>query len=331
MTLDRVRITRVGVGFILLTIVVGLAAVNTGNNALFMVEATMLGALIVSGVASRHNLRGLAVVVEAPPEAYAKQPFPLGFRLANGDRWAARRWLVVSVAGQQATSLVPFIARGSESTTGSLHLIVRRRGLHRVPHLRVASIFPLGLFYKVMRYSVGVELLVFPEILPLGVDSARQVGQSGEEPSRRVGRGHELLSLRRFRSGDDPRGIHWKQSARTGGLVFMEREGEHGRRLSILFDNAVGKLVAPRELDRFERLVSEAASAAVHHLQNGFEVELITRQVTLPFGRGRGHQLRLLEALALVEPSPVTATQLGHPRGQGADLRLGFGPKAVPL
>lgn len=330
MTLDRVRVTRVGVGFILLTIVVGLAAVNTGNNALFMVEATMLGALLVSGVASRHNLRGLEAAVEEPPEAYAKQPFRLGFRLKNLDRWAARRWLVVSVAGQQATSLVSFIARGSETPSGSLHLIVRRRGLHRVPHLRVASIFPLGLFYKVMRYPVNVELLVFPEILPLSVDSARQIGQAGEEPSRTPGWGHELLSLRRFRSGDDPRGIHWKQSARTGGLVFMEREGEHGRRLSILFDNAVGPLLEPREIDRFERLVSEAASAAVHHLQNGFEVELLTRQVSLPFGRGRGHQLRLLEALARVEPSPASATPLGRPRGQGADLRLGFGPRAIP-
>jgi uncharacterized protein (DUF58 family) len=329
MTLDRVRITRVGVGFILLTIVVGLAAVNTGNNALFMVEASMLGALLVSGVASRHNLRGLEAAVDEPPEAYAKQPFRLGFRLGNPDRWAARRWLVVSVSGQPATSLVPFIARRSEAPTGSLYLIVRRRGVHRIPHLRVASIFPLGLFYKVMRYPVGVELLVFPEILPLGVDSARQIGQSGEESSRTPGWGHELLSLRRFRAGDDPRGIHWKQSARTGDLVFMEREGEHGRRLSIVLDNAVGQLVEPREVDRFERLVSEAASAAVHHLQNGFEVELVTRQVALPFGRGRGHQLRLLEALARLEPSPVTATPLGRPPGQGADLRLGFGAKAV--
>jgi uncharacterized protein (DUF58 family) len=331
MSLERVRITRVGVGFILLALIVGLAAANTGNNALYMVEATMLAALVVSGFASRRNLRGLRAEVEIPAEIYAKQPFSLAFRLTNRDRWSARRWLAVSVGAHRESALVPFIRRGGASQRGSLHLIFRRRGRHDIPHLRVASIYPLGIFFKVMRYAIGVELLIFPEILPVGVDVTRQTGHIGDEPSRTAGWGHELLSLRRFRGGDDPRGIHWKQTARTGGLVFMEREAEEGRRLSILLDNAVGRLDGPGEEDRFERLVSEAASAAVHYLKGGFEVELITRRNTLPFGRGRIHQLRVLEALALLEPVPVEKTPLGHFAPQASELRLGFAPRGAAV
>jgi len=287
------------------------------------------GALVVSGFASRRNLRGLHAEVEAPDEIYAKQPFSLAFRLSNRDRWVARRWLAVSVGGHRESTLASFIPRGGESPPGSLHLLFPRRGRHRIPHLRVASIYPLGLFYKVMRYSIGLELLVFPEILPVGVDATRQTGHIGDEPSRTPGWGHELLALRRFRSGDDPRGIHWKQSARTGGLVFMEREAEEGRRLSILLDNAVGELRGAGEEDRFERLVSEAASAGVHYLKGGFEVELVTRRDRLPFGRGRSHHLRLLEALALVEPVPVEKSPLGPPSPQASELRLGFVPRGA--
>src|SRR5207248_2851943 len=108
----------------------------------------------------------------------------------------------------------------------------------------------------------------------------------GEGYAQRVGWGHDLHSLRAFRSGDDPRRIHWKQTARTGNMIYTEREAEEGRRLSIVFDNAVGALATPEAAERFERLVSEAATAAVDYLQRGFEVELVTRDERLPFGGG---------------------------------------------
>src|SRR5581483_578512 len=86
--------------------------------------------------------------------------------------------------------------------------------------------------------------------------------------------------------GDDPRRIHWKQTARTGSMIFTEREAEEGRRLSIVFDNAVGELATPESRARFERLVSEAATAAVDYLGRGFEVELRTRDERLAFASG---------------------------------------------
>ncbi len=49
-----------------------------------------------------------------------------------------------------------------------------------------------------------------------------------------------------------------------------------------------------RPNSRFEHLVSEAATAAVDHLARGYEVELVTRDGTLPFGVGARHRQAIL-------------------------------------
>jgi len=320
--LERVRITRVGVGLVLVTLIVGLAAVNTGNNALYLVESVLLALLVVTGFASRRNLRRLALAVDPPREAFAKRPVSLGFELVNLDRRLAKRWLTLAGDRRGRGTAVPWVA-GGERHAGRLDLLFERRGRHRLRTVWLGSLFPLGLFQKIMRYSLDLEILVYPELYPVASDPWREQGRGGERPSRRRGWGHELLALRRFRDGDDPRGIHWKQSARTGGLVFMERESEQGRRLSILLDNGIGD-ADEAALRRFERLVSEAASAAVQQLEGGFEVELVTRDETVPFGSGHAHRRRLLERLALIEPCAAGSGALRGGDPSALEMRLGF-------
>ena len=58
-TPEGIRITTVGLWYVLLSILVGITATNTGNNALYTVLAVMFAVLIVSGVMSRENVRGL--------------------------------------------------------------------------------------------------------------------------------------------------------------------------------------------------------------------------------------------------------------------------------
>lgn len=326
---DRIRVTKVGFWYILFTLVVGLAAANTGNNALYMVEAMLLALLAFSGFVSRRNLAALSVEAEAPAEIYAKQPFSLVAQVRNLDRWFVKRLLVLSSGVDGETQLVATLERG-ESRSLRLGLLFKTRGRHRLEAIRVWSIFPLGLIFKSKRHPVGLEMLVYPEIYPSEVNRMRASGRAGEEPSRHSGWGHELLTLREFRVGDDPRGIHWKQSARTGQMVYMEREAERGQRVSIVFDNAVGELGDRQAERRFERLVSEAASSAVHHLEHGFDVQLVTRNEVVPFGRGRAHRLRLLEALALIEPRAREAHALRSPEVSTLEFRPSGGQGAGP-
>lgn len=296
---EGIRITKVGLWYIGLAVLVGVPAANTGNNALYLVEACLLALLVVSGITSRQNLRRLELELIEPEEIYAGQPFGLGYSIRQRGRLWARRLLVIAGIGEGKPVLVPFLPRG-QIKTGTFELTASRRGLLRVPFVHLSSIYPLGLFRKGMRFRVDCELLVFPQLLPAARSHLRAGGASGENPAARSGMGHELLTLRSFQPGDDRRNIHWKQTARTGDLIYMEREAEKGRRVSILFDNTAPDIRDPAGDKRFERLVSEAATAVDHFVEQGFEVELITRGDVLGFGRGHGHRRRLLETLALI-------------------------------
>jgi uncharacterized protein (DUF58 family) len=320
---EGIRITKVGLWFVLLTVVVAAAATNTGNNALYLVLACMLAMLVVSGFVSRLNLQRLAVGVEAPGDLFARRPFLLPFTITNrSGRWS--RWLLLfSVAVKGPSRLVPHLPPG-KSARGHLELLLPRRGRHRIEFAHFSSLFPIGLFRKGMRYPLGLELLVFPELFAAGGHEIQPTGLAGDESSPRVGWGHELHALRGYRAGDDPRGIHWKKSAQTGALIYMERESEETRRLSIVLDNATGRLGDAAAESRFEHLVSEAATAAVDHLARGFEVELVSRDARLPFGTGGRHRQAILESLALVEPRPRQRSELVSADPGARSLRLSF-------
>ena len=114
----------------------------------------------------------------------------------------------------------------------------------------------------------------------------------------------------------------------------MERESEESRRLSIVFDNATGRLADAAAESRFEHLVSEAATAAVDHLARGYEVELVSREGTvLRSESGARHRQAILESLALVEPRPRQRTELrSRPVRPGlsrlADAALAFAARS---
>ncbi|MEO8505174.1 MAG: DUF58 domain-containing protein [Acidobacteriota bacterium] len=322
---EGIRITKVGLWYILLSVLVAVAATNTGNNALYLVLAAMLGLLIVSGVISRRNLQRLSIALVGPGEVFAKRPFRIPFTVENGSRFLPRWLLQLSLGENGAQLLIPYLPHRA-SSKGEVDLMLPRRGRHRLDAVHLSTLFPMGFIRKGLRYSASLELMVFPELFAAATTRVGSVGRSGDDTVRRSGRGHELHALRAFRSGDDPREIHWKKTARSGSVVFTEREAEESRRLSILFDNGFGDLEDPAAEARFEHLVSEAATAAVDHLGRGFEVELVTRGGRVPFAGGARQRLALLEALALVETAPRGGPMLEPSDPRVPTLRLAYAP-----
>jgi uncharacterized protein (DUF58 family) len=75
--LERLRqtfhyeVTRAGIIYVLVTLVIGIAALNTGNNLLYIVVAAMLAAILVSGVFSALVLRELELDVRLPNQVFA--------------------------------------------------------------------------------------------------------------------------------------------------------------------------------------------------------------------------------------------------------------------
>ena len=70
----RLRLTRWGVAYLVAAVVLGLAAVNTGNNALMALLGLALGSYVVSGTWSRQVLAMIESRVTLPREIYAGRP-----------------------------------------------------------------------------------------------------------------------------------------------------------------------------------------------------------------------------------------------------------------
>jgi uncharacterized protein (DUF58 family) len=81
------ELTREGMVYLGLTLVIIVAALNTGNNLLFIVVAAMLAVFGVSGIASAANLRGLELDVIIPKNAFATRPVQVRVKLTNPRMW----------------------------------------------------------------------------------------------------------------------------------------------------------------------------------------------------------------------------------------------------
>ncbi len=81
------HVTREGMAYLGVALVIGVAALNTTNNLLFIVLAAMLAAIAVSGFASAAVLRGLELDVSVPGTAFATRTVTASVRLRNPRRW----------------------------------------------------------------------------------------------------------------------------------------------------------------------------------------------------------------------------------------------------
>ncbi|MCU1331917.1 MAG: hypothetical protein JWM08_909 [Candidatus Angelobacter sp.] len=81
------ELTRVGMVYLLVCLVIGIAALNTANNLLFIILAAMLAAIVVSGIASAAVLRRLELDVIVPKNAFAKVPVQIRVNLINPRLW----------------------------------------------------------------------------------------------------------------------------------------------------------------------------------------------------------------------------------------------------
>jgi uncharacterized protein (DUF58 family) len=80
-------VTRAGLIYILISVVIGIAAINTGNNLLYVVVAALLSAILVSGVASALVLRSLELDVHLPEHVFAARPMLARLLLRNSSSW----------------------------------------------------------------------------------------------------------------------------------------------------------------------------------------------------------------------------------------------------
>lgn len=303
----RLSFTREGKIFCAISLGIGFAAVNTGNNLLYLLLGWSLSVITASGLLSELELRRLEIVRRAPGRVHAGQPCEIEVTVKNRKkRVPAFSVELEDLVGEEPRDercyFLKIPAGRSQSTTVKRTFL--RRGMARIDGVRVSTRFPFGLFRKIWDREEPFELLVFPALIPVELPPP-PIARGGADSRTRVGRRGEFLGLRELRQGDDPRDVHWRSSARAGKLLVREYEDEAHRRATIRLDDGVAGQDAAT-LAAFEHAVSRAASLAIAYLERGWAVRLVARGVTVPSGVGPAQTHRLLRALALLEPVPAS-------------------------
>jgi len=81
------EVTKAGALYAVVVLLIGIAALNTGNNLLYIVVAAMLAAIVVSGIASWLCLRGLELEMKIPDHIFAGTEVPGTLCVRNPRRW----------------------------------------------------------------------------------------------------------------------------------------------------------------------------------------------------------------------------------------------------
>nr|HEX4314624.1 DUF58 domain-containing protein [Kofleriaceae bacterium] len=310
----RLSFTREGRIIVILAVAVGFAAINTGNNLLYLLLGWLLSFIIASGILSEQTLRKLAVDRRPPPRLFANEPFLMEVVIKNGKPTRSS----YSIEVEDLLGTTPLdkrcyflkIPEGKSQRTSYRHTFARR-GRYVLTGYRIATKFPFALFRKSRDVDAPLELVVYPQRVAVPRPPPR-AHVRGDATANRLGRRGEFFGLRERRTGDDRRDVHWKSSARTGRLLVREYEDELARRVAIGVDNALPQDVrdavtdgalapdAEAQVNAVERAISVAASLASTYLEAGWTVEIVARGASVPMGMGRMHETRILRALALL-------------------------------
>jgi len=303
------RPTRAGWVFFALTFGVGFAALNTGNNLLYLVLSLMLAFLVLSGALSESALRGITVQRILPGEIFADASHLVALDIANSQRRVPAFALVIedlaeTPGGSDAVRPLGrvFVLRIAPQATERRFYSLRwpRRGALRLKGFRISTRYPFGLFSKSLELERPAEALVYPGLDVLVMETRHRGDEEGRATVTLPAPGSEISGLRDFRAGDPLRRIHWRASLRRGSLVVRESEGEHRTEQEVRL-----RTQGVEHGEAFESAVRRAASEAVALLDAGACVALCTDSHRFAAADGPAQRARLLSFLAQIAPEPI--------------------------
>lgn len=332
------RITFEGVMFVILTVLIGIAALNTGTNLLYLILSMMLCLLLLSGVVSSLTLSRLNVQRIAPRQAVANEPLLVHLDIKNKKPIFSSYSLQFTDLGKENEKYgAGYVFHISPRRTQriSYYLLFPRRGLYELERIRISSRFPFGLFERSIDIVLPHQVIVYPQIVDVRSLVKGHSIEIGEIESPRKGMGTSLYGLREYTLEDSARLIHWKVSARASEIMVREFEKEEKKRVSIIINNHISDIrsVDQQLREYFERAIIIGASIAKLLLDNGYNVQVITASGKIPFGMGTSHIHRIMRALALLELTeepPKVSLTITHPEAESAIIYLQFGNHSTP-
>jgi uncharacterized protein (DUF58 family) len=339
MTKVEYEFTREGALYLAIVGVIAVAALNTGNNLLFMVLSCLLAGILASGIISMIVLDGLALEIVLPEHVFAEQPAIAGLHLANGKHFSPSFSLTVSAptarpgwrrrpvpvpypAILKQAVYIPHIPRHS-AVSRNVELTFPRRGRYSQDALRISTKFPFGFLRKMRTVPGRQEVLVLPKVEPTEEFYEILPLIGSETESYLKGRGHDLYGIRDYQQTDTARHVDWKATAKSQQLKVREFTREDERRLGLVFDPRLPN-GDPQTLGQFEKAVTFCACLAWHFYEIGAIMQFITEGFETFMAPAAENIYPILEKLALIAPLQGDAPRIESLFAQAPTAVEGF-------
>jgi len=309
---ERLKFTRDGKYIVGISIGVGLAAINTGNNLLYLLLGMLLALIITSGVLSEISLKKLAIERSFPLHIFAKQPVLVAVTLKNKKRlipsFSIQMNDLLNEVGRTKRCFFLKAAAQSQQTTG-YRAEFSKRGQYVFDTVSLVTRFPFAFFVKKRRVKNQVSVLVYPAIHPFDNLPPALASRQGDQTSIRMGTGREFNALAEYKPGQNSRDIHWRRSAAADRLIVREYGDEVGITHSIYLNDILP--VKARDEDEQERLsadielcVEYACSLIMRAIDHQQGLTVITRQGVWPIQSDGTGLYPCLAALAVIDFLP---------------------------
>lgn len=299
-----VEFTREGLVFIFLSLAIGAAAVNTGNNILYLIFSLMLGLIIVSGIFSRRILSGLSANIEFPAYIFSEVNVPCYVTVVNKKTHFPSigvRFVLKSPALPPVGRYFFYISP-SDKVSGFMPVFFPNRGIHVLKEMELRTRFPFSFLIKVRRLPLDQTIRIYPKIYHISDDVLARFTEGVLHESPYRGDSAQLLHLRDYNPLDSSKRIHWKASAKTEKFFVKEFQREQGKDLNVYFDcypggNQVSQIQ--------EKAISVVASIAHKATEKGYKATFCFPDATFEIGGGGQSTITsLLDYLAGIKTTP---------------------------
>lgn len=298
-----------GLIFVVLTVLIGIAASQRQANLLVWVFSSMLAWIIVSGIISGGMMMAVRAVRIAPRHGRVGEQLSIRYEVScHSIFWPLFDIQIKEmIDGKWRPAHLTYCPRG-EMISVEAEFLPENRGLLILKNYRCYSGFPFGLILKSVQFSDDVEILIHPKISQLHSGALTRLLSIRSGEGRRAhsarGAGEEFHGLREYRVGDSLRSVAWRRSASLPDLVVVDRSALLPLRLAVALDLRVAEM--PRTIEEEEQAIAMTASLLLHAEQAGWEISLEVVGCAaphLPMRRGGRHQLQILDALAAIDLS----------------------------
>jgi uncharacterized protein (DUF58 family) len=315
------KVTREGWIYIGGIVVVALAALNTGNNLLFLILASLIAIILMSGILSSITLTGVEMRLDLPEPIFAGQPVRAQVELENEKLTLpsfSLRVEAIKTRNSPAAAILetpvyfPYLPKKDRVRQG-VPITFPSRGAYRQDAFRIVTRFPFGFLQKARRLELQTEALVYPSVEPTHSFFEILPALQGALESQNKGRGQDLYALRDYIPTDSARHVHWKASARSGSLMVREFTREEDCRVLLVLDPHISPVrsagaapvqIPPVVTDRFERAVTLCAAIAWHFFERNAELQFRSAGLETPLAAAEDNIFAILGHLALAQPLP---------------------------